>query len=137
MLISIIAKVLQSVGKRGFGPVMCAAVIRLRLSLMRVQRRMLAVASLILICLAVLLTHAGLGAAEMPEGGHEMGTIAISICLAVLDTALFILAGFGLLRPVVRRGKAADRPIRSARFECKRVAPAARAGPSVLQVFLR
>lgn len=106
-------------------------------------RSWLVVAALAVVCLALVSAHSGPGLEHMNEMEHgpaqEPANAVMSVCLAVMTTAVVLLGAWSGLR---RRH---PRPWLVHRFSPATVdlclsdnrLPAARAGPAQLQVFLR
>jgi hypothetical protein len=114
--------------------------IRLRGSIEREGRKALALGAIAFLSLAFALAHTGVGEHRMSgdEMGDEMRAV-ISVCLAVVEggTAILLLT-LGRASLARRRASYARAvPLRSALVP-RRVGPARpRAGPDLLQVFLR
>lgn len=93
-------------------------------------------------CLALILAHGAPGLdhmAGMDEGDHP-AKVALSLCLAVVQGGLILLAvigGTALMRRRSPRRIEVTRPRLFAVGCRERSGPPARAGPAVLQVFLR
>lgn len=114
--------------------------IRIQVTLKQSRRSLLALAALGLTCLALIVVHGAPGLDHMAgsDDGDQMTAAAISLCLAVVQGGVLLLVTLGgtaFLRRratrIVGGAPALSTPLRSPPV------PAARAGPSVLQVFLR
>jgi hypothetical protein len=116
--------------------------IRIRTSLGRSSRSLLAVSALALTCLTLILAHGAPGLdhmASMDQGDH-MGKAAISLCLAIVGAGLSMLVlsgGTTLWRGRAPRRIASNAPGVLITHLRHVSAPEARAGPARLQVFLR
>lgn len=116
--------------------------IRIRTTLQRSRRSLLGVAALALTCLTLILAHGAPGLAHMDsmDQGDHMADAAISLCLAIVAAGLSLLVLTGatalLRRRAPRRMAGNAAGVLTARMR-RLSAPAARAGPARLQVFLR
>lgn len=112
--------------------------IRLRSLLQSQSRTLLAGGVLALACLALAWAHSAPAAEHMAVDGDSVA--AISTCLAVASTGLGLLAAVGGVLALRRRRPwlrlAPTAPVSFSRTRLPGPA-AARAGPAVLQVFLR
>lgn len=116
--------------------------IRIRSSLQRSKRPLLVGAALAVICVVLLVAHSGPGVEHMAgmDQGDEMSQTVASTCLAVLAVGVVLAAitgGVARLRRSAPLNLVAPR--RSFLTPCRAAVPGiqARAGPALLQVFLR
>lgn len=114
----------------------------IRTKLQRSRRSLLAVGALALTCLTLILAHGAPGLDHMAgmDHGDQMTEAAISLCLAVVQGGLVVLVALGgaaLLRRRPPRTIGVGRALALASPPRNLSVPAARAGPAVLQVFLR
>lgn len=114
----------------------------IRTRLQRSRRSLLAFGALALTCLTLILAHGAPGLdhmAGMDQGDH-VAKAAISLCLAVVQGGVVLLVALGgtvLLRRRSARRPSAPRTVALSSPLRNLPVPAARAGPAVLQVFLR
>lgn len=90
-------------------------------------------------CLALLLAHSGPGLDHMDEMDHGTAKAVMSLCLAVVGSAVALLgawAGAQTRRPPICLRRDFAMGTMDLRFRTQPL-PAARAGPARLQVFLR
>lgn len=117
------------------------AMIHLRTLLQRCRRSVLVAGALALVCLAVAWTHSAPAAHDMDVGGDDQMAPIVSICLAVVQIAVGLLAAVvGATTIVHRRAPRRSSPTATTGlFLAQRLTPpvAARAGPAALQVFRR
>lgn len=117
--------------------------IRFRSALARARTSLALSLGLALTCLALLAAHSGPGLSHMEEMDHAPTEAAVSLCLAVLGPTVLLLGAWqGLLRRIGRRSRtillALRRDQRPKPWPSPRLSiPRVRAGPPVLQVFLR
>ena len=95
-----------------------------------------------LICLALVLAHGGSGVEHMGEMNHDSAPAkaVVSLCLAVLGSAVALLGAWRGLARLGRRGLPVPRSwwrAFSAAVSAARLDAPARASPARLQVFLR
>ena len=104
------------------------------------RRRSLAIAAALLVAFSVLVAHSAVGAGHMEMGtaGSMTDAHAITMCLAIAETAAVVLLATGFLRrhaPVrLRLQPRASWPPQLLFLPLTRSTPA-RAGPADLQVF--
>ena len=113
----------------------------IRTKLQRSRRSLLAVGALALTCLTLILAHNAPGLDHMAgmDHGDQMTKAAISLCLAVVQGGLVVLVALGGAALLRRRPRTigVGRALALASPPRNLSVSAARAGPAVLQVFLR
>jgi hypothetical protein len=113
--------------------------IRIRETFRRNGRRLFVLGAIALISAVVLWAHSAPGGRHMPMPDHEMGA-AIGVCLAVLEAGTVLLLGIGLSAIVRRQRRSfAPQPMPALPLLTPSDDSPARprAGPALLQVFLR
>jgi hypothetical protein len=116
--------------------------IRIRATLKQSRRSLLGLAALGLTCLALIVAHGGPGLDHMAgsDDADQMTAVAVSLCLAVIQGGALLVAALGGTAHLRRR---ATRIVGNDGAAARSIprpnppVPAARAGPAVLQVFLR
>lgn len=109
--------------------------IRLRLHLKRARRSLLIIGAVGFLCLAIAWMH-GTPAGHETAGHEDMGVV-VSICLAVLEAGLGLIAVVSTVRWLQRRRPGRNREIAPRIRLAPVICPEgwARAGPADLQVF--